>query len=1181
MTKRINWQANERVDIPDMDAGTNLLSSGLVNQLVYRATLDHFARVGFGFRVQIANQTTAPGEFTVFNGAAWDRSGQILNNEDEENTSRSFTLLANGVYYVEAVFITSDSDTDARGFWDPSFDNGTDPSGDERLPGREFSENVATRLSPDWQIVSPVSTSGFNILSNPNSLRIPIAVLTVTGGAITGASTSPPVTVLENSIAAGVTSIKCFNTLEFPDAFNANLGTESVSITANDRVNGVLSLAGGLSNPHSTGERLIQTGSAQQFLVDRISGTVPTTGTQDARPRMFQGNPNRGFGLLQSPYNAGRSDTQLQTLKDKIDELSGTIREMKWGAVRDSDIGKLAPPAAFSASPREYDQAFGTAGAKTNTISIGDGVNSWGDFNALQEGSFDAALSAALTALGSGSIYIKKGDYSSSAAHTMPTGRYIRIFGDADGATSITATVDSQAIFQCPNGTLLNLQDLVLDNSAGTTPIASITLTNANSVATISMTRVQCVGIVCADTSAINSGTFNDCVFTTRGTQIYALKGDIEGCVFNRCEFTATGTPSAGARALLIGGATSFSAGTDTARFNDCAFEVSTTATVAAVEFKGTHAHANVKFDHCEFDGGISTATAVIIPSATTTAVFGLRMVDCVSNFTNGLLQSDNSTNVVLEGCSVPLLGEAGAFGVHLSAIGTGCSNIRIRDCSFTQAATSTTTGSAAIQVDTANGLIVDNCDFNNVDYGIAITSLFDGTVNGCRHNCDFGFGRVFARTVSGGGGEISNSLFVGNRIDGLTCVLEGAPAGFLFAQSDVFGVSVVNNTISSIGTTATTSSPVAIGFASGGAGNIRDTEISGNIISNLVTAVTSSAIGIGVIASTGATSLRTKIHNNSIVGVGTSSLNGSGITVSGVTQCSIANNMINNIGNTSHGDFSGINCSIAIATTITNNSITNVGGQGATTNNAGIAVHTSGSRILVDGNTIDMQNAAATAYITVAQLSSDANTLHTVTVSHNECNTNLGAGCSTGIYVNANSGAGSNGFKITDNSIYGLPASGIGIIATDIIGTVVLNIDVTGNDIQSSSTTPIGIFLDFASQYHVTDNKVIFTNTAADAKRGIYLVGTIQGVIGHNVICMSGAGGSQPFIEAAGGGGLLFSSNWIEAPGVGSAVGIGILASGSASNMFADGNVTFNITTPYSGSALSTTGTAGQNWHI
>lgn len=1183
MTKRINWQANERVDVPDMEAGTNDLSTGVVSQLVMRETLDHFARVGFGFRVQIANQTTAPGEFTVFNGVAWDRSGQLLNNEDEENTSRSFTLLANGVYFVEAIFVETQSTTDARAFWDPSFDNGTDPSGDPRLPGREFSENVATRLSPDWQIVTPVSTSGFDILTNPSSLRIPIAVLTVTGGVITGASTSPPVTVLENSVLAGVTSIKCFNTLEFPDAFTATLDAEAISVTANDRVNGVLSLAGGLAGPHLTGVRIIQTGSPQQFLVDRISATVPTTGTQDARPRLFQGDPNRGFGLLQSPYTHGRSETVVQSLKDKIDALAAEIREIKWGAVRDSDVGNLSPVSFIPTLPREYDQTPGLIGAKTNTVSIGDGVNTWGDFNALQAGSFDAALTAALASLSNaGSLYIKKGDYSSAAAHTLPTGS-IRIFGDADGATSITATANSTAIFQCPNGTTVLFEDLLLDNTSAT-PTASITVANSNSVASVSMNRVSCVGLVCADTARIDSGTFNDCTFTTRLAQVYALKGDVTNCLFNRCDLSSTGSSGqAGARALMLGGATSASTGSDRVRFTDCTFEASSTATTAVVEFQGTNTLANVKFDHCQFDGGVATATAIILPGATTTAILGLRLVDCLSNCTNGLIDLDNCNNVTIEGCDMPLLAPGGAFGIHLSHNGNASTDVRIRDCSFTQTSSTGSTGTAAIQVDWVNGLTVTSCDFHNIDYGFLILNWFSGTVASCHVSNDGGFGRSFARTVTAGGGSLENITFVQNRIDSMSSILEGAPGPFLFAQAALFGISVINNTIASIGSTTTTSSPSVIGFLSSSVGEVRDIEVSGNIISSLTASTTSSATGIVFLpATTGATAVRVKIHRNTLNGIGGSqALTGAGIRVQGVVQCSVVSNTITNVGNAAHGDFSGIACSDAVDTTIIGNAISIVGGQGATALSSGIAVHSSGARIIVDDNCVDMQSTVATASISVFQTNADTASLNTVTVSNNKCGSVISSGTGTGIFINPNSGLGSNGFKVVDNTVYGLPAGGTGIIALDVIGTVVTNIDVSRNDIQSSSSAALGIFLDFPSGFRVSDNQIVFTDTGANAKRGIYLVTGIQGVVGHNVILLSNVTGSQPFIEAAGGGGIVFSSNWIEAPGVGSTVGIGILASGGASNMFADGNVTFNITTPYSGSALSTSGNSGQNWHV
>ena len=258
MTKKVNWLPNERVDIPDMDAGTNDLAEGFRQQLDTRLVMDRFPRFVTGFRVSIAPQLTAPGQFTVYNGVAFDRAGSILENQSEENESRSFTLLADGLYFIEVVATSVASDTDARGFWNPDFDNGTDPSGDPRLPGREFAQNVATRLTPDWQIVTPPSTTGFDISSNPNSLKIPVATIQVTGGVIVGAITNPPRTTLLVDALLGATKIYVVDSTLFPDTFSGTIDGAAITVTANDRINGILSLSAGLIAGHNAGVRVIQ-----------------------------------------------------------------------------------------------------------------------------------------------------------------------------------------------------------------------------------------------------------------------------------------------------------------------------------------------------------------------------------------------------------------------------------------------------------------------------------------------------------------------------------------------------------------------------------------------------------------------------------------------------------------------------------------------------------------------------------------------------------------------------------------------------------------------------------------------------------------------------------------------------------------------------------------------------------
>src|SRR5205807_1180328 len=154
MTKRTNWQSSIRVDIPDLENATHTFSESNLKLHILGLLQDNFACVPEGFRVQIANQGTSPGQFTVYNGLSLDRSGQLIVNEDASNTARSATLVANTTYYVEVQFVLTPSDTDSRGFWDPTFDNGSDPSGDQRPFGKEFLQNVATRLSSDWQLIT-------------------------------------------------------------------------------------------------------------------------------------------------------------------------------------------------------------------------------------------------------------------------------------------------------------------------------------------------------------------------------------------------------------------------------------------------------------------------------------------------------------------------------------------------------------------------------------------------------------------------------------------------------------------------------------------------------------------------------------------------------------------------------------------------------------------------------------------------------------------------------------------------------------------------------------------------------------------------------------------------------------------------------------------------------------------
>ena len=166
MPKRTNFVPNLRVDIDDLENATHTYSRSVNNIRWKRVLIDNYPRVSAGFRVEVPDQATNPGVVTIYNGFAFNRDGQLLLNEDAINTARSITLAGDATYYLEVEFTTTDTDSDARALWDPTFDNGLDTSGDELPDGREFSVNVATRVAEDWRIVDPVSTTGFEIDSD-------------------------------------------------------------------------------------------------------------------------------------------------------------------------------------------------------------------------------------------------------------------------------------------------------------------------------------------------------------------------------------------------------------------------------------------------------------------------------------------------------------------------------------------------------------------------------------------------------------------------------------------------------------------------------------------------------------------------------------------------------------------------------------------------------------------------------------------------------------------------------------------------------------------------------------------------------------------------------------------------------------------------------------------------------
>lgn len=1091
MTQRINWSPNERVDRKDLNDGTNTLSTGLLQQHIDRLVLDHFCRISSGFRVAIANQGTNPGQFTVFNGIGFDRSGQILQNEDQENTSRSYTLSANGQYFVEIFFVSNPTGTDARAFWDPSVNTGTFPSGDPKPAGQEFFQNVATRLTSDWQIVLPVSTTGFDISTNPNSLKVPVAVLNMVGGVITGGSTVPAQTVLETSVLAGVTTLKVFDSRLFPVTFTATVGTESVTVTNNDTVNGILTLAGGTANPHNTGERFVITGTGlQQFLSENVGRAIPTSGTAEARPRMFQGWEDRGYGLVTDPANTGvgRSDVQIQTLKDQIDFLAAQLREIRFGAERTSDVGKLAPPFSFENPPRYFDRAGGVAGARSNTVSIGDGVISFGDFNVAEESTADATFAAAVAALpAGGTIFVKRtsGTYDLNNSIPQTSNNFVRFIGE-DPKTTIRC-LGANPVIDIGTGAAwgYTFEHLKIIRGPASTAPGAIACTGAGVITARNCTIDGLYQIA----SGLNiSGAMYNCKLTaTAGGNGAALFGDFAQMAFYNCTFDATALSTSGSRTVLIGNGGNMSQ----LAFNDCLFTTNATAAFNA-EISGGGNPDLIRFSHCKFiaAGGTSPAIkALPTPGGSCTQ---LQIVDCETTMAGGLLFGDRLTGCYIKGCNITALGNNGKVAIRLNSVGNF--DITISECRFNQASPASGASSVGIWMDTAEGVEIRNCYFANLDVSIYTDSGSNISVEGCIYEGGFGFsshGQYFFL-----GNTLVQFLSIVNcSITGLNNELIGEIAAIKINSScTVTDVVISNCTINGVGG----------GF--GGGVSVRGIYLDGaaqtavKITScNLTQIDTGSGFragGIEVINS--ATDV--VISSCSITTIGHNALNTAAINVASATDVDISDNTVDTVGFTAQTSIQGIRVNQCNDVIIADNSITNVNGITATFNGY-IVVDTTGSRTSISNNILDISS--TTLYGIGVVQNSSATTLADVNINGNIVGISNTNSMRVGIYVdfdgpgNGNANASERAI-ISNNVVRGCTITGIQVTSLSLNPRFIV---VTNNIVHTDQHIVSGISLTNLIDFIVSSNQIALTDPSGTAvvNNPISLNTCVNGLISAN----------------------------------------------------------------------------------
>jgi hypothetical protein len=434
--------ANERIDKVDLDAIISF-PRDLDNLLSKYRFQDKQSRIMQGFRVELPTQSQFPGRIVVHGGFSNARNGQHLHDEDNLNDSKTVTLEGSSTtFYVEIEFIETDSDVDARAFWDPTVDQGLDVSGDALPDGQEFSSTVATRKTPGWRVVTPISTTGFE-RDQPgtiNSNKIPLVQLAtdanneITLAANTNLSTEKAVSTVLEAISTSqwrVQNPTLFVAGENIDITDAT-GTSATTITTVDYESGLVTTP--VTTIRSAGAIMrVTSGTSPEFIVPqtdedfgryrRIEVAALAPGhVVDHRDMMFRGDEVHGHILSRGHGSVtDRSDVNLQSLKDQVDFLAAKLQEMQWGHTHPHealDSTNRIPPgltvAGLPAVPRYYDRPEGSlAGARTAAITVGDGTNSWGDLNGTTEAVLQVAHDA-LPASG-GRIFLKRGTYTLSA----------------------------------------------------------------------------------------------------------------------------------------------------------------------------------------------------------------------------------------------------------------------------------------------------------------------------------------------------------------------------------------------------------------------------------------------------------------------------------------------------------------------------------------------------------------------------------------------------------------------------------------------------------------------------------------------------------------------------------------------------------------------------------------------
>ncbi len=393
MPDKLKLHASERVDLNDLVHGvwTNTRDEFRFALLKLFQGQEPGGTIWDGFYIEKLDQSASPGQIRIVNGLALDRICEKLykapgttlspdNLFDDPDISRVITLPGiSTTHYIEIEFVNTDGELDSRAFWDASFDNGADPSGDLKPDGKEVAEQVPTRYFPDWKVTTRVDTQFSwpdDLGLDGRTLKIPLATIDLSpSGWVTNTTEKANSTVLvDPDVSIGVEKVRVHNARLFQTddilAFVGKDGTAKLNgainewaISSIDFVNNVITL---FDDPTAASPSAViatdsvqvvgnSTGNPREYVTEfRGFGT-----TNDAREKFFSeleintgidpealvgdylGLTPAGYDVENNSTSTGttrsvsdepfRTDTRIHTFKGLIRALEFVLSEMKHG----------------------------------------------------------------------------------------------------------------------------------------------------------------------------------------------------------------------------------------------------------------------------------------------------------------------------------------------------------------------------------------------------------------------------------------------------------------------------------------------------------------------------------------------------------------------------------------------------------------------------------------------------------------------------------------------------------------------------------------------------------------------------------------------------------------------------------------------------------------------------------